>query len=77
MINKSSRNNKILYELFLGVLAVIISVVTILDLMGRINISNNMFLTYLDNTVLLIFAADYFFSCIDQLIRNYILRKIF
>jgi len=51
---------KLTYEIVFSLLAIIAVVMSFLDIMGKISIENNMNLLIIDNSILIIFALDYF-----------------
>ena len=57
---KISNMKKLTYEIVFSLLAIIAVVMSFLDIMGKISIENNMNLLIIDNSILIIFALDYF-----------------
>lgn len=54
------KNKKLLYELAFSALALIAVTIAILDLTGRVSIETNSTLYIVDNSILVVFAVDYF-----------------
>ena len=57
---KVSNIKKLTYEIVFSLLAIFAVVMSFLDIMSKISIENNMNLLIIDNSILIIFALDYF-----------------
>ncbi len=55
-----NRKQKIIYEIIFTILALITVIITIFDLLEKINLETNLTLYYIDATIFVIFVIDYF-----------------